>query len=59
MTTIESILEDPAATNWLKNALRAAIERDPVDAANDAATLSAVLSSRAALVCEESHTNTF
>ena len=32
----EEILEDPSASDWLKGALRSAIERDPVDALNDA-----------------------
>ncbi|QSB03787.1 hypothetical protein JWZ98_23035 (plasmid) [Methylomonas sp. EFPC1] len=33
------ILNDPAASDWLKNALRAALVRDPVDAVNDAEIL--------------------
>lgn len=37
------ILADPTASYWLKDALRSAMARDPVDAANDAEFLSAVL----------------
>jgi hypothetical protein len=33
---IEEILDDRAASFWLKAALRSALIRDPVDAANDA-----------------------
>lgn len=41
--TIDEILADPAASFWLKAALRSALSRDPVDAANDADVLSQVL----------------
>lgn len=44
---IDDVLTDPAVSRWLKDALRAALARDPVDAANDAALLSALLASRA------------
>ncbi len=33
------ILADFSASTWLKHALRSALERDPVDALNDAETL--------------------
>jgi hypothetical protein len=33
---LEEILADPTASNWLKNALQTAVERDYVDAVNDA-----------------------
>ncbi len=36
---IARVLSDPCASFWLKNALRAALIRDPVDAANDAEVL--------------------
>ena len=44
---IEEVLNDPAASNWLKNALMAALQRDAVDAANDSAVLAALLDRRA------------
>jgi len=44
--TIEEIVDDPAASFWLKNALGAALIRDPVDAANDAEMLAQVLDQR-------------
>jgi hypothetical protein len=42
----EAILDDPAASDWLKGALRTALERDPVDALNDALWLAATLEER-------------
>ncbi len=42
----QEILADPAASEWLKVALKGAIERDPVDALNDALVLAATLEDR-------------
>ncbi len=42
----EGVLRDPAASFWLKDALRSALLRDPVDAANDAEVLAKLLDSR-------------
>jgi hypothetical protein len=44
--TAVEVLNDPAASKWLKAALREALTRDPVDALNDALVLAAVLESR-------------
>ena len=41
--TAAEVLDDAAASRWLKNALREALLRDPVDALNDALVLAAVL----------------
>jgi len=49
MTPTE-ILNDPSASGWLKVALETAMNRDPVDAANDADLLAKVLSDYAAYV---------
>ena len=38
-----AILDDPCASFWIKNALRSALERDPVDALNDAEVLVNIL----------------
>ena len=46
---IATVLQDPAASFWLKAAIRSALSRDPVDAANDAELLSRLLSCR----CDE------
>ena len=46
---IAAVLEDPAASFWLKAAIRSALDRDPVDAANDAELLSRLLARR----CQE------
>ena len=40
---IESILADPCANYWLQNALRTALQRDPVDAVHDAETLARLM----------------
>lgn len=41
--TCKAILDDFSASYWIKNALRSALERDPVDAANDAEILAVAL----------------
>ena len=46
MPDIQAILEDPAVSDWLKVALTEAIERDPVDALNDALLLAQTLDDR-------------
>ena len=48
-TVIGAILEDQAASSWLKCALTAALDRDPVKALNDAEVLTGLLRIR----CEE------
>ena len=53
---IDTVLADPATSDWLRVALQAAIKRDPVDAANDAellfATLKAHLDARLGIASE-------
>ena len=46
LPTIEEVLRDPSASFWLKAALRSALSRDPVDAANDAEVLALLLDRR-------------
>jgi hypothetical protein len=46
LPTIEDILRDPAVSSWLQAALRSSLERDPVDAANDAEVLLRILDAR-------------
>ena len=41
------LLASPEVSFWLKDALRKALERDPVDAASDAALLAKALDARA------------
>jgi hypothetical protein len=43
---IEEVMADPSASVWLKTALRAALERDPVDALNDTLALAGILEER-------------
>ena len=46
LPTAQHLLDDQAASTWLKSALRSALERDPVDALNDALVLAAALDVR-------------
>ena len=43
----KQILNGPGTSHWLKNALTTALDRDPVDAVNDAELLAMVLEHRA------------
>lgn len=45
--TAEGLLASPATSFWLRACLASALERDPVDAANDAELLAQLLTSRA------------
>lgn len=47
-TAIRRVLDDPAASDWLKRALRLALDRDAVDAAHDAEVLADLLRGRCA-----------
>jgi hypothetical protein len=44
--TLKEILADPSVSYWLKDALRAAYERDPIDALHDARSLLQLLGER-------------
>lgn len=46
LPTIEEVLRDPSASVWLRAAIRSALARDPVDAANDAEVLARLLDRR-------------
>lgn len=49
---LKTMVQDPAHSNWFRTALLSALNRDPVDAANDAGLLSIVLDKRASdLAC--------
>ena len=41
--TAAEVLDDASASNWLKMAVRDSLQRDPVDALNDALVLAAIL----------------
>lgn len=43
----QQLFENPCASFWLKQALATALQRDPVDAVNDAEALAEVLRARA------------
>jgi hypothetical protein len=54
--TCKVILSDYSASDWLKDALRTALERDPVDAVRDAEILAAALSERCyAILTQHEH----
>jgi hypothetical protein len=44
--TVEEVMSDESASDWLKTSLRAALGRDPVDALNDALALAGALEGR-------------
>jgi hypothetical protein len=46
LPSIDEVLGDPAASDWLKTALCSALCRDPVDAANDSEMLARLLEDR-------------
>jgi len=46
LPSIDEVLADPAASFWLKTALRSALCRDPVDAAHDSEILAQLLGQR-------------
>jgi hypothetical protein len=43
VSAVTEVLEDHAASNWLRESLEKALSRDPVDALNDALLLASVL----------------
>jgi hypothetical protein len=47
---IISVLSDPSTSYWLKRAIWVLIERDPVDAANDAEVLAKLIEKRCASI---------
>jgi hypothetical protein len=51
---IDEVLADAAASYWLKTALRSALCRDPVDAANDSEILARLLQRRCDRILSES-----
>jgi hypothetical protein len=50
---IRAILREPGTSQWIKDALSAALDRDPVDAVNDAELLAIVLRHRAEVIQSE------
>ena len=47
LLTVDLVLRDTSASQWLRTALWSALDRDPVDAANDAEVLAQVLGDEA------------
>ena len=54
---IRELLADPGLSDWFKQALSSSLDRDPVDAANDAELLSAVLDRRSRAVAADALTS--
>lgn len=44
---IHAIIGNPSTSYWLSDALKAALKRDPIDAAHDAEQLASILTQRA------------
>jgi hypothetical protein len=53
LASIEEVLSDFSASFWLKNALLAALARDPVDAAHDSEVLARLLERRCRAILDE------
>jgi hypothetical protein len=53
---LRNIMSEPGISHWMKNALTTALERDPVDAANDAELLAIALRHRAEVIESEALT---
>jgi hypothetical protein len=53
LPSIDEVLADPASSFWLKTELRSALDRDPVDAANDAEILFRLLNARCQQILDE------
>ena len=51
-TCIAAVLDDPATSRWLKSALGGALDRDAVDAVNDAEVLVELLTARASAIID-------
>jgi len=47
MQTVEQLLASPGSSDWLRAALEGSMQRDPVDAANNATALVDALNARA------------
>jgi hypothetical protein len=43
---VENVMADRSASEWLKTALRGALNRDPIDALNEALALAGILENR-------------
>ena len=48
--TVRGVMDDPASSFWLKSVLRTALERDPVDALNDALLLAGALEAQLRMI---------
>jgi hypothetical protein len=54
--SLNEILADPGLSNWLKDAIKTAYERDPVDALNDVQRLLKMLGERYAQIVNRDRT---
>lgn len=51
--TIQGLIDDPSVSHWMKDALVAALRRDPVQAVNEAEHLATILAARADAIMEQ------
>jgi hypothetical protein len=54
LPTIPEVLANPCTSYWLRDAIRSAVRRDPVDALNDAEFLADLLTARLDALVEHS-----
>ncbi len=55
--TLKDVLADPGISHWLKDAIKAAYERDPIDAVRDAQRLLKILGERYAQIVNRDFAN--
>ncbi len=53
LPSVDELLNDRSTSLWFRNALIAALLRDPIDAANDAEILARVLDRRCRLILDQ------
>ena len=57
ISLVDKVLHDPASSRWLKDALRGALQRDPLDVLNDAIKLAALYQAIVTVLIEEQDLN--
>lgn len=55
LPSIEEVLVSPHTSSWVKQALVSAMQRDPVDAANDGELVAAILARRCSDCLKDHH----
>ena len=53
ISLVDEILHDPTSSKWIKDALKSALDRDPVDVLHDAIKLAALYQAVVTVLFEE------